>query len=144
MAEASLCERLGGVFSIAAVVDRFGDALVPSPIIGQKSDNPALRKRHTDSLARLPGLTCQRTLWVCHVAGGPHQFAATEPGSTDVGLAEAHREFRVHQASPTTSLPNSDARWNSSASPGGSEKKSWARSRRTSNEVTQGYAKSRP
>jgi hemoglobin len=95
MAEASLYERLGGVFSIAAVVNHFSDALVQNPIVGQRSDNPALRKWHTDSLARLPGLKFQRTLWVCHVAGGPYQFAATKPGSTDVGLEEAHRELRI-------------------------------------------------
>ena len=46
-------------------------------------------------LARLPGLKFQRTLWVCSVAGGPQQFVATKPGSTPVGLEEAHREFRI-------------------------------------------------
>ena len=36
-----------------------------------------------------------RTLWVCNVAGGPFEFAATKPGSTVLGLEEAHREFRI-------------------------------------------------
>ncbi len=44
MAETSLYERLGGVFAIAAVVDHFSDALVQNPIVGQRSNNPALRK----------------------------------------------------------------------------------------------------
>ena len=35
MAESSLYERLGGVFAIAAVVDRFSDALIDNPIVGQ-------------------------------------------------------------------------------------------------------------
>ena len=36
-----------------------------------------------------------RTLWVCDVAGGPQQYVATKPGSTPLGLEEAHRELKV-------------------------------------------------
>jgi hemoglobin len=39
-----------------------------------------------------------RTLWVCNVAGGPQQYAATKPGSTALGLEEAHRELKVSPA----------------------------------------------
>jgi hemoglobin len=39
-----------------------------------------------------------RTLWVCDVAGGPQQYVATEPGSTALGLEEAHRELRISPA----------------------------------------------
>lgn len=95
MNEKSLYERLGGVFAIAAVVDHFSDAIVQNPIVGQRSNNPALRKWHTESLTRLPGLKFQRTLWVCNVSGGPFEFSATKPGSTPLGLEEAHREFRI-------------------------------------------------
>ncbi len=95
MPEASLYERLGGVFAIAAVVDRFSDALIANPIVGQGSENPVLREWHTNSLERLPGLKFMRTLWVCDVAGGPFDFTATEPGSTPLGLEEAHREFHI-------------------------------------------------
>jgi hemoglobin len=95
MAEPSLYERLGGVFAIAAVIDRFSDAIVQNPIVGQKSENPALREWHTNNLGRLPGLKFMRTLWVCTVAGGPLQFAATRPGRTDLGLEEAHRNLRI-------------------------------------------------
>jgi len=95
MAEPSLYERLGGVFAIAAVVDHFSDALVKNPIVGQGSKNPQLRDWHTDKLDRLPGLKFMRTLWVCNVAGGPLSFTATKPGSTPLGLEEAHREFQI-------------------------------------------------
>ena len=44
MTESSLYERLGGVFAIAAVIDHFSDAVVQNPIVGQQSDNPALRE----------------------------------------------------------------------------------------------------
>lgn len=36
-----------------------------------------------------------RTLWVCNVAGGPLSFTATKPGSTPLGLEEAHRELQI-------------------------------------------------
>jgi len=95
MSEPSLYERLGGVFAIAAVIDHFSDAVVQNPIVGQKSENPALREWHTNNLGRLPGLKFMRTLWVCNVAGGPFQFSATRPGSTLLGLEEAHRELKI-------------------------------------------------
>ncbi len=98
MTESSLYERLGGAFAIAAVVDHFSDAIVENPIVGQKSANPQLREWHTNNLGRLPGLKFMRTLWVCNVAGGPQQYAATEPGSTPLGLEEAHRELKISPA----------------------------------------------
>jgi hemoglobin len=95
MPDTSLYERLGGAFAIAAVIDHFSDALVQNPIVGQRSRNPALREWHTNNLGRLPGLKFMRTLWVCNVAGGPFEFTATKPGSTPLGLEEAHRELRI-------------------------------------------------
>jgi hemoglobin len=98
MPEKSLYERLGGVFAIAAVVDHFSDAVVKNPIVGQKSKNPQLAEWHTKNLARLPGLKFMRTLWVCNVSGGPYQFKATKPGTTPLGLEEAHRNLRISPA----------------------------------------------
>ena len=98
MTETSLYERLGGAFAIAAVVDHFSNALVRNPIVGQESENPALREWHTNNLGRLPGLKFMRTLWVCNVAGGPFQYTATKPGSTTVGLEVAHRELKISPA----------------------------------------------
>ena len=95
MAEESLYERLGGVFAIAAVVDHFSDAIVKNPLVGQEAANPQLREWHTNDLGRLPGLKWMRTLWVCEVAGGPQKYVATKPGSTDLGLEEAHRKLRI-------------------------------------------------
>ena len=95
MTEKSLYERLGGVFTIAAVIDHFSDAVVKNPIVGKTSKNPALREWHTKSLDRLPGLKFMRTLWVCAVAGGPFKYTPTKPGTTEVGLEEAHRDLRI-------------------------------------------------
>src|SRR5262245_10568038 len=96
--ENSLYERLGGVFAIAAVVDHFSDAVVKNSIVGQKSKNPQLREWHTKNLGRLPGLKFMRTLWVAEVSGGPFKFTATKPGSTPLGLEEAHRNLRISPA----------------------------------------------
>ena len=95
MGDPTLYDRLGGAFSIAAVVDHFSDALIKNPIVGQQSENPALREWHTNGLDRLPGLKFMRTLWVCNVAGGPFQYTAVRPGSTALGLEEAHRQLKI-------------------------------------------------
>ena len=98
MGEQTLYDRLGGAFAIAAVVDQFSDALIKNPIVGQGSQNPQLREWHTNSLARLPGLKFMRTLWVCNISGGPFEYTATRPGSTPLGLEEAHRELKISPA----------------------------------------------
>jgi hemoglobin len=98
MTEPTLYDRLGGAFAIAAVVDHFSDAVVQNPIVGRRSENPDLREWHTNNLGRLPGLKFMRTLWVCDISGGPQQYAATKPGSTPLGLEEAHRELKISPA----------------------------------------------
>ncbi len=86
MAEQSLYDRLGGVYAIAAVVDRFSDQLLLNPKI--VNSNPELKKWHTEEFkTRLPGLKFNRTLWVCAVSGGPYQYTAK-------GLRDAH--FNLH------------------------------------------------
>ena len=94
----SLYDRLGGVYSIAAVVDQFSDALIQNPVVGKNSKNPALRDWSTNSLSRLPGLKFERTLWVCDITGGPFKFSATKPGKTHLGLEEAHRGLKISPA----------------------------------------------
>ena len=96
--EKSLYERLGGVFAISQVIDHFSDALIKNPIVGKNSKNPALRDWHRNSLNRLPGLKFMRTLWVCEVTGGPYKFVPTRPGSTPLGLENAHRDLKISPA----------------------------------------------
>ena len=86
MADQSLYERLGGVYAIAAVIDRFSDSLINDPAI--QNGSPELREWHTVAFRqRLPGLKFLRTLWVCDVAGGPFKYTA-QP------LDDAH--FNLH------------------------------------------------
>ena len=95
MDDQSLYERLGGVFAIAAVVDHFSDAIIENAAVGRLSQNPQLRAWSNDQPERLPGLKWMRTLWVCDVSGGPYTYVGTKPGSTPLGLEEAHRQLRI-------------------------------------------------
>jgi hemoglobin len=94
-ASASLYDRLGGIFAIAAVVNYFSDEIIKDPVAGARSKNPRLRRWHTKQLGRLPGLKFMRTLWVAEVSGGPFQFSATRPGHTHLGLENAHKDLRI-------------------------------------------------
>ena len=91
----SLYDRLGGAFGIAAVVDHFSDAIIQNAAVGKMSKNPQLKEWSEHKPERLPGLKFMRTLWVCNVAGGPFTYTATKPGSTALGLEEAHRELKI-------------------------------------------------
>lgn len=95
MTEASLYDRLGGVFAIAAVVDQFSDAIIANAKVGKLSENAQLREWSVNQPERLPGLKFMRTLWVCNVAGGPFEYVGTKPGATPVGLEEAHRDLKI-------------------------------------------------
>lgn len=84
--EASLYERVGGIFAIAAVVDRFSDAIITNPKLNV---NPYLKAwNETESEFRLPGLKFGRTQWVAALAGGPYEY-------TGLPLDEAHKEFHM-------------------------------------------------
>jgi hemoglobin len=92
----SLYDRLGGAFAVAAVVDRFSDEILKSPIVGIDSPNPALRQwSRQQAAARMPGLKFMRTLWVADVAGGPQRYSGTKPGPTRLNLATAHRHLHI-------------------------------------------------
>jgi len=84
--EQSLYDRLGGIFAIAAVVDRFSDAIITNPKLNV---NPALKAwNDTEAASRLPGLKFMRTLWVAALAGGPFAYIG-------LPLHEAHTRFHL-------------------------------------------------
>lgn len=66
-----------------------------TPWSGRCRRTPDFHEWSTNHLERLPGLKFMRTLWVCDVAGGPFSFAPTKPGSTPLGLEEAHRDLHI-------------------------------------------------
>jgi hemoglobin len=90
MAEPTLYERLGGIFAIAAVVDRFSDRLLKNSKIVEA--NPELHEWHTEAYtSRLPGLKWLRTLWLAALAGGPFLYTGRE-------LRDAHFDLKISPA----------------------------------------------
>ena len=84
--EPSLYDRLGGIFAISAVVNRFSDAIITNPKL---NENPALKNwNETEAAVRLPGLKFMRTLWIASLAGGPFKY-------TGLPLDEAHQDFHL-------------------------------------------------
>jgi hemoglobin len=84
--EPSLYERLGGIFAISAVVNRFSDEIITNPKLNL---NPALKAwNETEAPVRLPGLKFMRSLWVASLAGGPFEY-------TGLPLDEAHQDFHL-------------------------------------------------
>ena len=97
MGERSLYERLGGIYAIAAVVDRFSDQLLKNPKI--VNANPQLKEWHTQKYkTRLPGLKFGRTLWVASVAGGPYHLTATLTATLKPGTVELYCSVPGHKA----------------------------------------------
>ena len=107
----TLYERLGGIYNIAMVVDKFSDDLISNPIVGEQSDNKQLsdwskrnnprrleNRQNRNFVSRLPGLKFLRTLWLCEVAGGPQHYIGTRDGATALGLENAHCPLRISGA----------------------------------------------
>ena len=87
MGDATLYERIGGIYAIAAVVDRFSDQLLKNSRVVEA--NPELKEWHTEKYpGRLAGLKFLRTLWVASVAGGPFEYTARE-------LRDAHFDLKI-------------------------------------------------
>jgi hemoglobin len=86
MTEQSLYDRVGGIFAIAAVVDRFSDEIITNPKL---NENPELQDwNEEDAATRLPGLKFMRTLWMAAAAGGPFSY-------TGLPLHDAHLQFHL-------------------------------------------------
>ncbi len=66
---------------------------ITSAMRSSRTPSWAKHRRTLSSVSGIPKF--MRTLWLCDVAGGPFSFAATKPGSTPLGLEEAHRELRI-------------------------------------------------
>jgi hemoglobin len=87
MGEPTLYERIGGIFAIAAVADRFSERVLKNPKIVDA--NPELHEWHTKTYhTRLPGLKWARTWWLATVAGGPFEYTGRE-------MRDAHFDFKI-------------------------------------------------
>lgn len=95
----SLFEKLGGIFAIAAVVNKFSDDILNNPKVGRNSPNPHLRAWSRNQTAeRLPGLKWMRTLWVADVSGGPYKFVPSVKEPSSLNLQNAHAYLRITSA----------------------------------------------
>jgi hemoglobin len=86
LAEASLYERLGGVYAIAAVVDDFVDRVMDDPRLNA---NPKVDEAH-HRVARA-GFKYLVTEQVCWAAGGPQRY-------TGRSMAESHAELAITES----------------------------------------------
>lgn len=79
----SLYDRLGGVYSIATVVDDFIERLLVNDTLNA---NPRIK----EARARVPkaGLKFQVTALVCQVTGGPQRY-------TGRSMKEAHKNLNI-------------------------------------------------
>jgi hemoglobin len=82
-ATATLYDRLGGVYSIATVVDDFIDRIMKDPRLNA---NPALDEAHH----KVPpaGFKYLVTEMVCGATGGPQRY-------TGKSMAESHRHLHI-------------------------------------------------
>src|SRR5262244_2312044 len=79
----SLYERLGGVYSIATVVDDFVDRVMADPRLNA---NPRVDEAHHK--VPPPGFKYLVTEMVCWAAGGPQKY-------TGRSMADSHRELGI-------------------------------------------------
>ncbi|HSH00213.1 MAG TPA: group 1 truncated hemoglobin, partial [candidate division Zixibacteria bacterium] len=83
---ASLYDRLGGVYSIAEVVDNFIDRLYENDILNANPEIVAAHERVTQS-----GLKYRVTTLVCQLTGGPQVYHGRS-------LKEAHAHLNINEA----------------------------------------------
>ncbi len=90
---ASLYERLGGVYSIAAVVEDFIDRIMDNP---ELNANPQVNEAH-HRVSRA-GFKYLVTEMVCWATGGPQQYTGKTMRESHEHLAITEREWQVFMA----------------------------------------------
>lgn len=88
-AEKSLYDRLGGVYSIAVVVDEFIDRLLVNDLLNTNPAIDAARKR-----VPAPGLKYRVTELVCQVTGGPCAYTGRTMKAAHAHLNISEREWQ--------------------------------------------------
>lgn len=95
MSEQSLYERLGGIYSIAAVVNHFAKSLAEDPVAGKNSSNSFIKDWHANRSWREPGFIVLTTLWVSEKAGGPYEYVSTLPNDGGLDLEPTHYDMKL-------------------------------------------------
>jgi hemoglobin len=81
-----LYDRLGGVYSIAAVVDDFIDRVMHNPVLNA---NPAVDEAHHRVSAA--GFKYYVTEMVCWATGGPQKY-------TGRAMKESHKDLKITES----------------------------------------------
>ena len=89
----SLYERLGGVYSIATVVDDFIDRIMIDPRLNA---NPLVDEAH--HRVTPPGFKYLVTEMVCWATGGPQQYTGRSMRDSHVHLDITEEEWQVFMA----------------------------------------------
>jgi hemoglobin len=84
----SLCDRLGGVYNIATVIDDFIDRIMSDDRLNK---NPALNEAH--HRVSPPGFKFLVTEMVCWAAGGPQHYSGRSMGDSHRHLNIAEDEW---------------------------------------------------
>ena len=93
MAKASLYDRLGGSYAIAAVVDDFMARLLADPVVtGNAVAVSKLPPEH------VPGLTFQLTALMCEVTGGPKAYTGRSMKDVHTGMKITEAEWNAMAA----------------------------------------------
>jgi hemoglobin len=101
----SLYERLGGVYSIATVVDNFIDRVMNDPRLNA---NPRVNEAH--HRVPPPGFKYLVTEMVCWASGGPQKY-------TGRSTAESHADMKITAKNGKPSWTIFNRRWISSRFP---------------------------
>lgn len=88
--EASLYDRLGGVYPIASVVDVFIDLLLHNDVL---NENPAIREAR--DRVPPPGLKYHVTAMVCQATGGPCEYTGRSMEEAHAHLDIGEREWQA-------------------------------------------------
>jgi hemoglobin len=97
--QTSLYARLGGVYSIAAVVDDFVDRLLANPTITSNVVVVASMQRINP-----PGLKFHLTAMVCEATGGPEKYSGRAMKETHAHLGITEAEWQAMAADFKTTL----------------------------------------
>ncbi len=84
----SLYERLGGVYSIAVVVDDFIDRIMADPVLNA---NPLVDEAH--HRVTPPGFKYLVTEFVCWATGGPQQYSGRSMHDSHAHLRMTNKEW---------------------------------------------------
>lgn len=88
--ETSLYSRLGGVYSISAVVDDFVDKLLSNPTITTNKDVIAAMNK-----INKPGLKYLITEMICEASGGPQKYSGKKMKDAHQGLNISESEWQA-------------------------------------------------